>query len=458
VVTRPFATDATEYKALIYLFLFAFLATTCDQCFALFLGSTTVFLGPPDNSGQVLPIPLSLSESLWQPASSALKDFFLNLAHCAGSSLALLVVFATPLAYFLGPNLHHGSFSSLRLLTIAKACLPLLLCLGLLRENIMSGASFIKLALCWQLLLLQLSMSTALTTIQALTKRPLPYVTALAAGFFLGQWMALTMEAQLLSNPPQALTFLSLVGGLFCSLFFAGRAIAIADQTKKKEDFIREALAEEYLENQLNAKPELLNKKLQGPTCVRFLFATVALFLPLYAPLVIGIIFSIKGYLVGSLPIYELAQKLSMACALGCLLSPFLHLLATKRTTLQSVAALLILLYSAGTLTHSLALAQLTLITVAGIAGILLPDWYHHLLTHLNKKQLPLFLGLKDSMLMATLVLISLPLESKLATMSSLYFMKELNLTGLILTAIAVLFTPGLLSLIEQNKPRIKVD
>ena len=89
----------------------------------------------------------------------------------------------------------------------------------------------------------------------------------------------------------------------------------------------------------------------------------------------------------------------------------------------------------------------MSLAMVAGLAGLILPDWYHHLLVHLHKEQVPSFLAAKDSLIMLTLISLAIPIENHLPTVSALYLLKELNLIGLILTLFSVCVTPVMLAL-----------
>ena len=147
----------------------------------------------------------------------------------------------------------------------------------------------------------------------------------------------------------------------------------------------------------------------------------------------------------------QLCAHLSYACAFGSIFSIYLPRLARKRIILQVVAAFALALYASGTISHSYMLSYFSLAAMASIAGLLSPDWYHHLFTHINEKQIQHFLAAKDTILVSIYCLICIPLAQTLTVVSSLYFLKELNLIGAVLTGCAVLTAPLMISVVGKK-------
>ena len=428
-----------QVSTAVYLFAGVFLFTLVDRFVALYLGGSTIFVAPPPNFDQALPLPLETGFQPIQDLGSTLKAFAIALNQSAGASLLLLIALAFPISTIFGKNLHKTAAVTAGLLITSRMLIPLLLCIPATRELLTSDAQGIKIALSLVFVLVQTTMVALFTVLAKLASRPLPYLSALATGFFSAQAFALGLAPYIVNNA-QTQTAGWLIAGLsLVSLYLTAKAIFRLHKSRLKEDFALEAMVSIG-----EPRPRLIIER--GKT-IRFLLATVFLFLPLYAQLVISTMLAVQAGMVGNLTMADLSLKLSISCAIGCLLSPFLHHLARKRIILQSMAVFLLFFYSIGALCHHFDLAIMSLAMVAGLAGLILPDWYHHLLVHLHKEQVPSFLAAKDSLIMLTLISLAIPIENHLPTVSALYLLKELNLIGLILTLFSVCVTPVMLAL-----------
>jgi len=216
------------------------------------------------------------------------------------------------------------------------------------------------------------------------------------------------------------------------SSLFAIFGFKFLQNLKDKENLARITIAPADIAGNSFAPPAMA--ELPPWQLARFLLATVALYLPLFAPLFVSLLFSIECNQAGSLIISTLSTNLSLACAVGAVLSIFLNRLARKRIILQVIALAAVTLYALGAWSHNYMTCYATLTATAAIAGLILPDWYHHLLTH--------FLAAKDTILVLIYALCSIPIEQTLAVVSSLYFLKELNLLGAALTALSIILAP----------------
>ena len=428
-----------QVSTAVYLFAGVFLFTLVDRFIALFFGGSTIFVAPPPNFDQALPLPLETGFQPIQDLGSTLKSFAMALNQSAGASLLLLIALAFPISSIFGKNLHKTASVVAGLLIASRMLLPLFLCIPATRELLTGDAQGIKIALSLSFMLVQTTMVALFTVLAKLASRPLPYLAALATGFFGAQAFALGLAPYIVNNAQSPIAGWIISGLSLASLYLTAKAIFRLHKSRLKEDFALEALVSIG-----EPRARILIEK--GKT-IRFLLATVFLFLPLYAPLVISTMLAVQAGMVGNLTMADLALKLSLSCSVGCLLSPFLHHLARKRIILQSLAVFLLFFYTVGALCHHFDLAIMSLAMVAGLAGLILPDWYHHLLVHLHKEQVPSFLAAKDSLIMLTLISLAIPIENHLPTVSALYLLKELNLIGLILTLFSVCVTPVMLAL-----------
>ncbi|MFA7340665.1 MAG: hypothetical protein WC028_28025 [Candidatus Obscuribacterales bacterium] len=287
-------------------------------------------------------------------------------------------------------------------------------------------------------LLGQLTLAATLIQLRTSASRPLPYLSFIIAGFFAGQWAAFYIAPQVVSQPMSdfsiGLLFLYTVSIL--ASFFGWKSLATY---KEREDSVRQVIASvdhQFPSQATDMRPWQL---------ARFLAATVALYLPLFAPMFVSLLFSIECNQAGTFMISNLSASLSLACAGGAVLSIFLSRLARKRVILQVVTMASLALYLLGAWSHTWFICYATLTAMATIAGLILPDWYHHLLTHLSLKQLPHFLAAKDTVLVLIYALCSMPIEQTLAVVSGLYFLKQLNVLGAGLTAVSILLAPVVL-------------
>lgn len=284
----------------------------------------------------------------------------------------------------------------------------------------------------------QLTLASTLVQLRTSASRPLPYLSFIIAGFFAGQWAAFYVAPQVVLRPISDFSL-----GLLClytisigSSYCGWKSLAAF---KEREDSVRQVIASvdnHFPKQVVDMRPWQL---------ARFLAATVALYLPLFAPMFVSLLFSIECNQAGTFMISNLSASLSLACAGGAVLSIFLSRLARKRVILQVVTMASLALYLLGAWSHTWFVCYATLTAMATIAGLILPDWYHHLLTHLSLKQLPHFLAAKDTILVLVYALCSIPIEQTLAVVSGLYFLKELNVLGAGLTVVAILLAPVVL-------------
>ncbi len=410
---------------MILLAIFIFAVTLCDRIIAVSTGATTVFLGPGGDS-------LGLGAAF----------IFLPL-----------VVFALPLSLAAsslstGKNRVHWIAASVLL----RALIPLTSALPAARELLCGSQPAVGMTLSGVFLLGQLTLATTFVQLRATASRPLPYLCLLTCGFFLGQWAALRLAPYLVSQPPGE-NFNLLLGGTYAAATaLAYLGFKCLQDFKDKEDLARLAIAQQETEDDDVKNSPLIAKapltlsltvaEMRPWQLARFLLATVALFLPLFAPIFITLLFSIECNQAGTLIISTLSANLSLACAVGACLSIFLNKLARKRIILQVIALVALTLYFFGAWSHNSVICYTTLTAMAAIAGLILPDWYHHLLTHLSLRQLPHFLAAKDTILVLIYALCTIPVEKTLAVVSSLYFLKELNLLGAGLTVVSILLAP----------------
>ncbi len=408
----------SDWQAMVLLALFVFAVTLCDRIIAVNVGATTVFLGPG-------------GESLGLGAA------FIFLP---------LVIFALPL------SLAASSFSSgknrlhwLAATILLRALIPLTSAFPAARELLCGSQPAVGMTLSGIFLLGQLTLATTFVQLRATASRPLPYLCLLTCGFFLGQWSALRLAPYLVSQPPGDYFNLLLCGIYILATALAYLGFKCLQDFKDKEDLARLAIMPNSDSTDKQSDIFALTlpvSELRPWQLARFLLATVALYLPLFAPIFISLLFSIECNQAGTLIISTLSANLSLACAVGALLSVFLNKLARKRIILQVVALVALSQYFVGAWSHNSVICYTTLTAMAAIAGLILPDWYHHLLTHLSLRQLPHFLAAKDTVLVLVYALCTIPIEQTLAVASSLYFLKELNLLGAGLTVISILIAP----------------
>ena len=347
-----------------------------------------------------------------------------------------------------GKNRVHWIAASVLL----RALIPLTSALPAARELLCGSQPAVGMTLSGVFLLGQLTLATTFVQLRATASRPLPYLCLLTCGFFLGQWAALRLAPYLVSQPPGE-NFNLLLGGTYAAATaLAYLGFKCLQDFKDKEDLARLAIAQQETEDDDVKNSPLIAKapltlsltvaEMRPWQLARFLLATVALFLPLFAPIFITLLFSIECNQAGTLIISTLSANLSLACAVGACLSIFLNKLARKRIILQVIALVALTLYFFGAWSHNSVICYTTLTAMAAIAGLILPDWYHHLLTHLSLRQLPHFLAAKDTILVLIYALCTIPVEKTLAVVSSLYFLKELNLLGAGLTVVSILLAP----------------
>lgn len=409
-IERDHIKNAHDWKAIALIASFVFASTLADRIIALNLGATTVFLGPEGE----------------------------NLGLGAAFIFLPLVVFALPVS--LAVSSFSANFTKKRLLwlnlTIAlRALIPLTSTLVLAKDFFAGSQSSVGITLATIFLLGQLTLASTLVQLRTSASRPLPYLSFIIAAFFAGQWAALYLAPLIVSEPISnfSLALLFLYSLAIGSSHYGWKSLA---KFKDKEDLVRQAIAsvEHHTPSQA--------ADMRPWQFARFLTATVALYLPLFAPMFVSLLFAIECNQAGTFMISNLSASLSLACAGGAVLSIFLSRLARKRVILQVVTLASLSLYLLGAWSHTWFICYATLTAMATIAGLILPDWYHHLLTHLSQKQLPQFLAAKDTILVLIYALCSMPIEKTLAVVSGLYFLKELNVLGAGLTAVAILLSP----------------
>lgn len=398
------------------------LSTFADRILGVSLGAGVILSAPPDLPG-------------------------LNVAMVFGPLIAL----ALPLS--IAGNALFSKERRLWLLIqlLGRCLLAVVLCFPSIKQLL--AATPLSTAMVIALIFLgsQLSLATALAQLRQFTVRPLPYLAASSAAFFLAQGLAMSIAPQLLNQTSDMQAACAAILYLLASWLFI-KAFEILAQIRVKEDFNREALAiaEEIDPNELlPAEHDLSWWQL-----ARYLVATAVLFMPLFAPTFAALLFALQGQQAGSLILSQLCANLSYSCAFGSLFSIYIGRLARKRIILQVVAATALLLFSGGAIGHNFALSYGSLTAMAAIAGLLSPDWYHHLFTHVSSNQIQHFLAGKDTAMVSAYCLICIPLANSLTTVSSLYFLKELNLIGAVLTLLAVLTAPLMLSVLNQSQGR----
>ncbi|MFA6212000.1 MAG: hypothetical protein WC714_21345 [Candidatus Obscuribacterales bacterium] len=398
-----------DWKAIVLIAGFVFASTLADRIIAINLGATTVFLGP---GGE-------------------------NLGLGAAFIFLPLVVFALPLSLIASS---FFNFASKRLqwlnLTIAlRALIPLTSTFLVAKDFFAGSQSAVGITLSVIFLLGQLTLAATLVQLRTSATRPLPYLSLIIAGFFAGQWAAFYAAPQIVSQPISdiSLCLISLYVIAIAASHFGFKSL---ERFKSKEDLVRQAIAS--VENHIPSEAA----DMRPWQLARFLAATVALYLPLFAPMFVSILFAIECNQAGTFMISTLSASLSLACAGGAVLSIFLSRLARKRVILQVVTLASLALYLLGAWSHTWFICYATLTAMATIAGLILPDWYHHLLTHLSQRQLPHFLAAKDTVLVLVYALCSVPIEQSLAVVSGLYFLKELNVLGAGLTVVSILLAP----------------
>lgn len=423
---------------LILLSLAVLLTTFADRLTAFALGSGVLLNAPPDRPG------LNVFAVFGPLIALALPMSFLNSLFWRDGRIWLVLQLL------------------LRSLMATTLCFPSIkLCLSnysphltaLLIASIFLGS--------------QMTLASVLTLLRQCTIRPLPYLAALGSSFFMAQGLAVNLAAAVTTTASDNLLF-DPVDGLkvvsACAYAAASWLFIVSfdklNQAKVREDFNRQALAQltpaaerEQIREREQAREQEQEKQHQDwwQLC-RYLAATAILFLPLFAPLFASLLFALQGQQAGLLPMSQLCGNLSFACAFGAIFSIFLNRLARKRTILQVVALAALILFSSGAICRHYSLSYFSLTAMAALAGLLAPDWYHHLFTHVSEKGMQRFLAGKDTLLIAAYCLISVPLAGSLATVSSLYFLKELNLVGAVLSMLAILTAPLMLSVLGQSE------
>ena len=409
-IERDHIKSAHDWKAIVLIACFVFTSTLADRVIAVNLGATTVFLGP---GGE-------------------------NLGLGAAFIFLPLVVFALPLSLAASSFFSKERLHWLNLTIFVRALIPLTSTLVVAKDFFAGSQPAVGITLSTIFLLGQLTLAATLVQLRTSASRPLPYLSFIIAAFFAGQWAAFYVAPQVISQPISdfSLGLLSLYAIAIGTSYYGWKSLATF---KQREDSVRQVIAsvEHHFPSQAaDMRPWQLT---------RFLAATVALYLPLFAPMFVSLLFAIECNQAGTFMISNLSASLSLACAGGAVLSIFLNRLARKRVILQVVTVASLALYLLGAWSHTWFICYATLTAMATIAGLILPDWYPHLLTHLSPKQLPHFLAAKDTILVLVYALCSVPIEQNLAVVSGLYFLKELNLLGAVLTAVAILLAPVVL-------------
>jgi|GEM_PF-700496 len=399
----------TNLSCLFLLSLAAFLSSVADRLLQLKLGSISVFLAPGgDNPGAGVAYMLL--------------------------PMALLLV---PISLFF--NNGQKRLRYLQVTMLLKAAMALIFSLDITREFLSLGGERIGYSLSLIFLAAEWTVICMVVYLSQRAPRPLIYLSVLASAYFCGQTLTLKLAPYIVSQPFTN-TFAASTAVLYIAAYYAAKRCQ-----RRQLTYISPFELSADLQPALH--PELNDNLHHNPSgTLRLLAATVILYVPLYTGLLISLFFALQGYQAGTLTFADLASKACGAFALGACASIFLHHLASRRSVLQIVAVMTIVLAAVGAFTYSFDISHLTLMAVSALAGFITPDWENHLLSVLRPNFLAPFMAARNTLVMVLIALLTPPIERTLAAVSALYVLKELNILILVTALTAVFMAPLLLA------------
>ncbi|MBU6455294.1 MAG: hypothetical protein KGS72_26220 [Cyanobacteria bacterium REEB67] len=417
----------SNLSCLFLLALAAFLSAAADRLLQIKLGAISVFIGPAtDNIGSGLTYMILPMALLLVPIALFFNDAAKRLNYLQGAMLL-------------------------------KALLAIVLSLDLTRQFLSEASYLVGYALSMIFLAGEWTVICMVLYLSERAPRPLIYVSALGASYFLGQTAALVLSPYVVSRPFSN-TFAAAISIIYLIAFYAAKCCQ-HQRFAGRQAFERRAIEAKLganRETNLEAKIEPEDAEISSghyrtaSGLGRLLAATTILYTPLYLGLLLPLFYALQGYQVGTLTFAHLAAKGAMAFALGACASIFLHHLASRRRVLQIVAAGTVCLATAGALSYSYDISLFTLLAVQTLAGFITPDWENHLLSILPLRTQGPFFAARNTLVMVFIALLSPPVERTLAAVSALYVLKELNILVLAAALFAMLLAPLLLGRPQQ--------
>lgn len=156
-----------------------------------------------------------------------------------------------------------------------------------------------------------------------------------------------------------------------------------------------------------------------------------------------------------SQPLTELAAKLITAFSLGALLAPIIENRIEQKKLWLFSALLTLSLYLAGALARESALSSFSLVTAAALTGSLATIEEARFLRNLPRLRQTSVLCLRNAHVLLFAALPAVFLERSLPLVSHLYFLKELNVAGAVISTMALAGTPMAIVLCMQIKRRL---
>ena len=227
------------------------LSTYADRMLALSLGASIVLMPPPE-----------------------------TLGFNYGALFGPLIALALPLSLAAGGVFGRQRQHWLLIQLLWRALAAVALCLPSVKNFLAYNGQDTALLIAMVFLGSQLTLATALALLRQFTVRPLPYLAAASAAFFLAQGLAMSSQTVLLEPTGGLNNGLACASYLLASWLFIN-AFDILAGLKNREEFNRQALAiaEAMPQQELSQAGAL-----KWWQIARYLMATAVLFMPLFAP------------------------------------------------------------------------------------------------------------------------------------------------------------------------------
>ena len=401
-----------------------FSSALADWLVLLFLGSSTVFLGP-DSLGSAQGMFASGAALIYIPVY-----IFMMLSGLVADKLS------GPSGRFEARPFRGLDLAGIDLAKIARLLFVLLMMSEAFRLHFLSDPKGPQAFIC---LFLLASNWSSIHLFKRIRNKNLTAasVGALVAAYGLGQTAALKLAPSLSFFYPGNL----LVATTACLYALALALAAYCDYADKKValSLMPEAQAQETVTTSGTAPGKALYA-----SQLRAAFANALLSLPAMSLLIATSLFSLEGLTSGdsSVPLSEIASKLTFSFAFGALLSPVFEVQLHERKVWLGCMLLNLSLLLAGAMTHNLALAYFSLMLSSALTGGIVVVEETHFLRNLARHPSALVLAVRNAHLLLLVGLATIPVEKSIPVVSTLYLIKEFNLLASVFSVVAICALP----------------
>nr|MBP6594566.1 hypothetical protein [Candidatus Obscuribacter sp.] len=182
--------------------------------------------------------------------------------------------------------------------------------------------------------------------------------------------------------------------------------------------------------------------------------------LPAMCLLICTSLFAIQGLQIGqsgsiSLTLTNVACKLTVAFAIGALMAPLIEHRIEQRKLWLLASLLCLSLFAAGALAKDSALSYFSIFTATALTGSLATIEESRFLQNLAPRTLGLTISLRNAHVLLLSGLIAIPIERSIPLVSSLYFLKELNVQSVVIASVSLAIAPIVIVLGSRWKKKI---